>query len=133
MTWSNVDLTTVNPAMEIVPAQEYVFSLGGAKYGESDPNRIEVNASIVTEGDFTGRKIFWSYPDPSKPKCEWAPKALKRLEMALGVDAEPMEDPVTYLNRAAGSHFSGEVYHRPATNDYPARAELKLNSVKPAA
>jgi len=134
MGWSDIDLSTVNPAFDIVAEGEYVFQLGGAKWGENDPARVEANATIVSEGDQAGRKIFFSYPDPTKPRCEWSPKALKRLEVAMGEDALPGEDPVTYLNRAAGSKFGGRVKHGKTSEEYPnPRAELNLNSVKPAA
>lgn len=139
MSWTNIDLTNVNPNVELVAVGEYTFKLGGAKYGDSDPNRIEVNATIATDGDFTGRKLYFSYPDPAKPKCDWSPRMLKRLEVALGVDALPQQDPVEYLNGAAGNIFAAPVNHRkgginPATGDnYPDRAEIDIFKVRAAA
>lgn len=134
MSWANINLSEINPAFEIVPEGQYTFTLGGAKYSERDPGRIEANATIATEGDFTGRKMFFSYPDPEKPKCEWSPKALKRLEQAIGVDSVAGEDPVAYLNRVAGNKFSARVKHSKATEEYPnPRAELGIHSVSPAA
>jgi len=139
MSWTNVDLSNVNPNIEIVPEGEYTFKLGGAKYGDSDPGRIECNATVSTEGDFTGRKLFFSYPDPQKPRCEWSPRMLKQLEIALGIDALPGQDPVAYLNGAAGNVFAAPVKHRkggvnPTTGDnYPDRAEIDIFKVRVAA
>jgi hypothetical protein len=130
--WTNIDLTTINPNPEIVPAQEYAFSLNGAKYSEMYPGKIECNATIVTEGDFTGRKLFFSYPDPAVK--DWSPKALKKLEIALGVDINVGEDPVEYLNRCAGMHFGAMVSHSKPSDEYPnPRANLNIFSVKAAA
>lgn len=132
MTWANVDLVNINPNLELIPAKNYVFELlPGAKYDDRDPGRITANAAIVNDGEFTGRRIFFSYPDPAVK--EWAPKALKRLEQALGEDAQEGEDPVAYLNRAAGSRFGAEVKHTAPTDEYPnARANLNIFSVKPS-
>lgn len=138
MPWLTTDLTTVNPNAEAIPEGTYTFSLGGAKYDDRGYNRIEANATIVTEGDFMGRKMFFSYPDPESinskgKKNDWSAKALKRLEQSLGVDASAGEDPVEYLNRVAGTRFSAPVSMRPATDDYPARPELVIFKVGPAA
>lgn len=134
MTWNNIDLSTVNPNIEIIPEGDYTFKLAGAKYSDRDPNRVEVNASVATEGDFTGRKVFFSYPDPNRPKCEWSPRMLKRLINAIGVDVLPGEDPVSYLNRAAGNTFGAPVKHSKPTEEYPnPRAELDIFNVHPAA
>jgi hypothetical protein len=131
--WQSIDLSKVNPNLEIVPAGTYTFSLSGAKYGFNDPNRIEATATIVSEGEFAGRKLFFSYPDPSRPKCDWSPKALKRLMQAIGEDPTEGEDPVAYLNRIAGSHFNASVRHTKPTDEYPnPRAELNVFNVSPA-
>lgn len=133
MTWSNIDLSTINPNLEILPEGHYTFKLSGAKYGERDPNRIEVSASVSTEGDFTGRKVFFSYPDPSRPKCDWSPRMLKRLQIAIGVDPQVGEDPVAYLNRVAGNTFGAPIKHSKPTEEYPnPRAELDIFNVSPA-
>ena len=130
--WTTVNLADINPNLETVPVGDYTFSLGGAKYGNSDPNRVEVNATIVTEGDFTGRKVFFSYPDPDK--YDWSPKALKRLEVALGVDMLPGQDPVEYLNSVGGHRFAAPVRHGKTTPEYPTpKAEVDIFKVRPAA
>jgi len=138
-TWTTINFSDINTQPEIVPAAEYTFSLNGAKYSELYPGNIEANATIVTEGDFTGRKLFFRYPDPSSlnrkgEPNDWSPKALKRLEMALGIDINAGEDPVEYLNRAAGAHFRATVSHSKPTDEYPnPRANMNLFSVAPAA
>lgn len=133
MSWETIDLTSVSTALEIIPEKTFTFELlPGAKYDERDPNRISCQAAIVQDGEFTGRRIFFSYPDPSVK--EWSPKALKRLEQAIGIDIERGEDPVTYLNRVAGNHFMTNVTHSKPTDEYPnPRANLNLFNVKPAA
>lgn len=93
-----------------VPAGKgYVFQLQpGASYRENPYNKIqELNVRFdVTEGEFAGRPVFVSYPDPSalnkagKP-MSWSAQALKKLEVSLGTDSLPGEDPATYLNRVA--------------------------------
>lgn len=134
MAWTDIDLTTINPALEIVPEGEYTFALKSAKYGDRDPNRIEVTASIASEGDFTGRTVFFSYPDPKRPKCEWSPRALKRLQLAIGIDPVTGEDPVSYLNRVSGNRFGSRIKHSKPTEEYPnPRAELDIFNVSPAA
>lgn len=133
MTWKNIDLANINPNLELIPAKQYTFELlVGAKYDDRDPGRISANAAIVNDGEFTGRRLFFSYPNPEIK--EWSPKALKRLEQALGVDAQEGEDPVAYLNRAAGSRFGAAVTHTVPNEEYPnPRANLNIFSVKPAA
>lgn len=127
MSWTNVDLTTINPQLEIVPEKVYTFELlPGAQYSDRNPEEISIQVAIVNDGEFTGRRLYGKYsPDEVK--------ALKRLEQAMGVDAEPGEDPVTYLNRAAGSRFSTGVRHSKPNEQYPnPKAFLQLWSVKPA-
>jgi hypothetical protein len=111
---SDVELEKPSP----VPVGSYKFKLQpGAAYRESkfskdiDGNPVqELNVRLdVIEGDFAGRPVFVSYPDPTaiskkdgKP-MKFAAQALKVLEIALGVDSVPGEDPATYLNRVATS------------------------------
>jgi len=139
MAWTSFDLTTINPNAEVIAEGVYTFQLSGAKYGERDPNRIECSATIATEGDYMGRKMFFSYPDPESinskgQKNSWSAKALKRLEQSLGVEATAGEDPVAYLNRAAGVRFSAPVKLGRTSPEYPeAKAEINIFSVGPAA
>lgn len=133
MSW-NVNLAEVNPQLETIPAQEFTFSLVGAKYSDRDPEKIEVTATIASEGPFQGRKVFFSYPDPQK--YQWSPKVLKRLEQALGVDATDGEDPVVFLNRVSGHRFMSNMQHRsytPEGGSEVTKAELNIFNTKPAA
>lgn len=92
-----------------VPAGKYVFTLQpGAQYRTNKYNNIEeLNVRFdISEGDLSGRPMFVNYPDPTavgkngKPLA-WSAQALKKLEIALGVDALPGEDPAAFLNRVA--------------------------------
>lgn len=136
--WVNVDLSNVNPGFETIPPGEYTFAVVGAKWGASDPNRIEASATIVTEGDFTGRRIFFSYPDPEKysskgKKMDWSIQVFKRLETALGVEKEAGQSPVEYLNAVAGHRFNGTVKLGQVTEAYPTpKAELDIFNPRPA-
>lgn len=132
MSWNEINLSNINPNLEIVPAKAYTFELcPGARYGTNDPGRIECSAAVADDSDFTGRRIFFSYPDPAKQ--DWSPRTLKRLSNALGIDPDEHEDPVLYLNRVSGTRFMAEVKHRPANEEYPAKAELNIFTVRPAA
>jgi hypothetical protein len=69
---------------------------------------LNLSASIA-EGDFAGRRVFWTYPDPSsvskngKP-FTWSAQAMKKLEISLGLDAFEGESLVDFFNRAANSN-----------------------------
>lgn len=139
---SDVELEKPNP----VPVGTYVFLLlPGAEYRQNKFNSIEeLNVSAaVAEGEHQGRRIFWSYPDPtaisSKGKSlAWSAQALKKFELSLGVDALPGEDPQTYLNRVASSgnaRFTGTI--QPSRfireGETEGRPEFNVFSVSPAA
>lgn len=131
--WTAIKFSEINPNPEVIPAGEYVFSLNGAKYNDTDKNKVECNATIVSEGDFTGRKLFFSYPDPAV--YDWSTKAFKRMESALGTDMADGADPIEYLNSVAGTHFGASTKVRPEDKErgYPAKADIQLFSVHPAA
>lgn len=121
MGWEQVSLADTKldkPAP--VPVGKYVFVLQpGAQYRTNQYTNInELNVRFdVRDGDFAGRPVFVSYPDPTtigKDKINestgevtkgkpytWSAQALKKLELSLGVDALPGEDTAAYLNRAA--------------------------------
>lgn len=133
--WTDIDLTKINPGFDVIPEGDYTYSVRGAKYSQWDSTRVEVSATIVSEGEFTGRVLFFSYPDPVK--YDWVPKAFKRLEQALGVDMLPGQDPVDYLNQNAGLRFAGAAkFRKPGPNDAedaPKRTEVNIFKVRAAA
>lgn len=132
MSWNSIDLSTVNPNLEIIPVKSYTWELlPGTKYSERDPGKIEVSAAIVNDGEFTGRRIFFSYPDPGVK--EWSPKVLRRLLDAMGADYQAGEDPVAILNSSAGHRFAASVTHSKPTEEYPnPRANLDIFNPKPS-
>jgi hypothetical protein len=116
MSWTETDLKGVSAEMEIIPEGQYVFALlPGAKYGQWDPQKIELGAKIV-EGEYSHRVQYFSYGNPEKAPT--MVQALKRLEIALVANGAPAieagEDPVTYLNNpeVVGKQFVGTIKHR---------------------
>jgi hypothetical protein len=115
MSWNDVDLTKVSATIEPVALGEYVFVLDPGARLESD-GRISVSATIA-EGSFAGRRMFFSYPDPSR--FDWAPRVFKRLVNALGVEADEGEKPLEVLSRSAGLRFAAPVKAGKTTEEYP--------------
>lgn len=113
MQLSDVELEKPSP----IGNGRYVFQLNpGADYriGKySGTEELNVSATVVSmedgsDSEFKGRVQFFSFPDPAvKSKNgkdqKWSAQALKKLEISLGVDALPGEDPKTYLNRVASN------------------------------
>lgn len=129
--WSDIDLTKVNPTLEPIAVGEYVFTLSGAKYDKNDPDKINAQAVIAGDGEFSGKHTFFSYPSPEV--LADSPKLLARLMIALGIDAVPGEDPVAYLNRASGGQFKARIKHAVDKNDDTViYANLNIFSVKAA-
>jgi hypothetical protein len=101
-------------------AGKYVFDLNpGAAYRTNKFNgqeELKLSATVA-EGDSKGRVTFWEYPDPTSESkngksMAWSAQAIKKLQVALGVDALPGEDPATYFGRVANDsagRFSGEI------------------------
>lgn len=138
MGWQTIKLSEVNPNLEIIPERTFTWELlSGAHYDERDPGRVVASAAIVNDGEFTGRRLTFSYPDPESvsskgAKNEWSPKALRRLLDAMGYAPGETEDPVTALNNAAGGKFVAAVKHQAATEEYPTpRANLNIYNPKP--
>lgn len=110
MSWETVSLADVKVEKpQPVPAGSYVFTLQpGASYRTNQFNGVEeLNVRFdITEGEFAGRPVFVTYPDPTALNSKgqpmsWSAQALKVLELALGQDAMPGEDTAAYLNRVA--------------------------------
>ena len=96
---------------QAIPVGDYVFQLlPGAEVRINKYSQLEeLNLSAsVAEGDFQGRRVFWSYPDPSTVGTSgnsfaWSSQAMKKLEISLGEDALDGEDSLSYFNRVAGN------------------------------
>lgn len=155
MSWTNVRLADVKVekrAFPAIPAGDYVFQLlpGGAAYRDRTINvngqpttikELNVRLAIATE-PAKGRQLFVTYPDPEgvNPKSgktfAWALQALKKLELALGVDAFAGEDTADYLNRAGAQNatFGGTLTPGTFVKEGATEAEPELNlfSVRPA-
>lgn len=136
--WTDFNLKEVNPNLEAIPVKTYTWELlTGAKYDEK--GRLIVSAAVVNDGEFTGRRLTFSFPDPTSfdrngKKNEWSGKMLKRLENAIGIECEDGEDPSAYLNRVAGNRFSAPVKQGKTSEEYPTpRNELDIFNFKPAA
>ena len=138
MPWQNVVLSDISTQLELVPVGTYTFELApGAKFDEK--GNLRVSATIVNDGEFTGKRVFFSYPDPeSISKAgkvnSWSATALKRLTQAIGEDPQEGESLDTYLNRVAGAHFQTNITHTPATEQYPnPSVNVNIFNPKPAA
>jgi hypothetical protein len=85
----------------------YTFRLlPGAQYRTNKNNGIEelaLQAAVENDEVFAGRRVFFNFPDPTANdgKMKWSAQAMKKLEIALGEDAEEGEDPAGYFNRVA--------------------------------
>lgn len=133
MSWTDVDLTNIPTDIDLLPEEkEFVFELlPGARYGRFQQGRVEA-AARVAEGEFTGRVLYFSYPDPTEQP--WSIGVFARMIKALG-PADEGEDPVAYLNRVAGQRFVSKVRHRrvDAEGGEQIKQEIKIGNVKPVA
>jgi hypothetical protein len=137
MSWAQINLKEINPAqLDLVAQGTYKFRLNpGAKY--NDRGAILASATIESEGEFTGKRMLFSYPDPESVSQDgkvqtWSAVAFKRLEVATGQEVAEGEDPVAFLNRIAGSVFSSSVSVKEDQTGTK-RSNLQLLNVKPAA
>lgn len=148
MSWNDVKLADIKieEGFAAIPAGTYTFNLlPGATVRTNKFGTEELVASAaISEGDQAGRRIFLQYPDPTSVNentgktADWSAQALKKLELALGVEQAETETPVTYLNRVASNgHGKFALTMGPArkirTGETEARIEPKLFSVGPAA
>jgi hypothetical protein len=111
MGWVNLKADEVSPFQEPIAIGDYDFQLLGATLDNAS-NRLNIKAVIASDGEYTGRRVRFSFPDPDQ--YDWAPRVFARLREALGVTALPGEEPLTYLNRAAenGGRFGAQITHR---------------------
>lgn len=135
MSWEAIDLKGVSTQIDLIPEGLYTFELlPGAKYNES--GSILAQAAVATDGEFRGKRVLFSYPDPesisSKGKVQsWSAVALKRLEQAIGIDINDGETKTDYLNRVAGSKFQTGIKHNEDDSGQK-RMNLQLLNLKPA-
>lgn len=110
MSWTQVNLSEVQPTFTNLPAGKYVLEVRNAQYRERNGfTDISVTVAVVSPEEYAGRTLFMDYPDPEKPKCQWSPGAIKRLFEALGAEQGEGGDIVEALNRAKGLHFEAPV------------------------
>ena len=139
MSWENIKLSDVSTQLELIPAGVYTFELSpGAKFDEK--GNLRVSATIVNDGEFTGKRVFFSYPDPESISAKtgkvnnWSATALKRFTEALGADYQDGELPDALLNRVAGAHFQTAITHTAPTDQYPNPSiNVNIFNMKPAA
>jgi hypothetical protein len=90
-----------------IPVGRYTFRLlPGAQYRINKNNGVEelaLQAAIEGDETYAGRRVFFNYPDPTalEGKMKWSAQAMKKLEIALGQDAEEDQEPAAYFNSAA--------------------------------
>lgn len=130
MGWQQINLKEINASdLNLVADGTYTFQLNaGAKY--NDFGGIYASATIQSDGEFKGKRVSFSYPNPDE--YPWAGPALKRLSVVTGTDVEEGEDPVAFLNRIGGSLFSGKIVNKDDKTGVK-RSNLQTMSVKVAA
>jgi len=135
MSWTDVDLAGISITIEPIGLGEHTFQLNpGAKLREN--GSLELNATIV-DGEYAGRRIYFTYPEPTK--YDWAPRVLKRLQVALGADANEGESPLDYFNRVsaelgAAARFMAPVKDGKTSPEFPTpKRELDIFKVRAAA
>lgn len=136
MSWNNINLKEVSTQeFDLVPSGLYTFEvLPGAKFNEQ--GALIGSLAIVSDGEFKGRRMFYSYPDPESMSNagkvqSWSAVALKRFEQAIGIDANDGEDKAEYMNRVASSRVQFPVVTKEDSTGTK-RANLQLLNVKPA-
>lgn len=148
MSWNDVKLAEVESTNEFpnIPVGTYKFNLlPGAKLRVNNFDVEElVAAAAIAEGPFAGRYAWLQYPDPTSINTKtgktaaWSAQALKKLEIALGIEQNDGETPVEYLNRVASNgHASFNMDFGPSKNirtgETEPRIEIKLFTASPAA
>lgn len=144
MSWNDVKLSDVTPdTFEQLPAGTYTFKILTAQTRTNNFGTEElVIQAAISEGPNAGRRVFLQYPDPDSvnsktgKKAKWSAQALKKLEIALGVDQNDGETVVEYFTRIAGNYpFGMELgpSARIRTGETEPRIEAKMFTVTPAA
>lgn len=112
MGFETVIAADVKIERNIPPVGSYVFQL--APGAEERPNKFtgvtELNLSAtVAEGEQQGKRVFWTYPDPTALNKKGQPmafssQAMKKLEIAIGVDAIEGETFPEYFRRVGSQN-----------------------------
>lgn len=155
MSWSNIKLADVQvetTKFPPLPAGDFTFTIvpGTATNRNKTYNVNGTTTEIeelsvrvaIADGDRRGAQVFLSYPDPeatnpySGKSFAWSAQALKKLEIAIGIDSLPGEDPADYLNRVANQNATFGMTLQPGkyvpTGATEALVEPSLFSVHPA-
>lgn len=104
MSWDTITVAEVaETAGKNTPLAEgeYTFRLLSAKYDKYRPDNLALDL-VVDEGKGKGRRIFPTLPPP-KTGEDWPAQAVKKLGGVIGVDPQPGENSLDYLNRCANS------------------------------
>jgi len=146
MGFENVTLADIQlDKPSALPFGEYVFDLlpgTEVRVNKFGGEELNVSAAVV-EGDYKGRRVFWNYPDPTsvskegKPKT-WSGQAMKKLEIALGIDSLPGEASKDYFNRVAMNgqgRFAASIVpeNKIRAGETEPRPTFGIFTVKPAA
>jgi hypothetical protein len=131
MSWGDINLSELTTEQKTLPEEtDFNFELlPGAKFNPWKPSRIDAGAKVI-DGEHEGQRIYFSYPDPVENS--WVTGVFARMIKALGVPATDGEDPISYLNRAAGAKFVSKVKHRKVDTDgvETVKVEIKIGNVK---
>jgi len=152
MGFETVLASEVKIEKNIPPVGKYVFQL--VPYVDERPNRntgvMELNLSAaVAEGEHAGKRVFWAYPDPEaiqkqgknagKP-MSFSAQAMKKLEIALGVDSLPGETFPEYFRRVSvngaarfGASIDANKYLDKSGNQVEGDPRFNIFSVEAAA
>jgi hypothetical protein len=81
------------------------------KQADGSPQMELSMQATIAEGDFAGRRVFFSYGDPTVIKPNGKPNSIeaqkmKKLEIVLGGDALPGEAVADTFNRLASSGYN---------------------------
>lgn len=146
MSWTEVNFAEVNPGVDLIAEGDYTLRVLGGERNKYDQEAIDVKAAVVNEGPYCGQKVFFKFPNPavagkgvpaSDPR-NWVNKAFKRFEQAIGINIEPGEHPVEYLNRIALSDgrldakIKHSTYKNKDTGDDVTKTDVPLGSFRPA-
>ncbi len=117
MGWENLDLGEIasnDKAPQAAPPPEgtYICRLLGVKNSQFVAGRYDFDF-VIDEGQYKGRRVFPTLPEPDGPG-HWAAKAAARfLYKVLGGDQQEGETPIAALSRMAAGQpkFTAPLVH----------------------